>query len=56
MKWALKLEEFEVVYRPRTTIKGQALVDFLVEFMYPKDEEEKEPASLPPDLQTTIPT
>ena len=29
MKWALELEEFEVIYRPRTAIKGQDLGGFL---------------------------
>ena len=51
MKWALELEEFEVLYRPRTTIKGQALADFIVEFIYSEDPtEEVEPSNLPPDL------
>ena len=45
-----------MVYRPRTAIKGQALADFLVEFTYPKETEQAEPISLPPNLQTTIPT
>ena len=57
MMWALELEEFKVVYRPRTTIKGQALADFLVEFTYLKDPiEEANPFYLPPDLQSAIPT
>ena len=34
---ALELEEFEVVYRPRTAIKGQAIADFIAEFTYLKD-------------------
>ena len=33
----LELEKFEVFYRPRTIIKGQALADFLVEFTYSED-------------------
>ena len=28
LKWAIKLGQFEVNFRPRTTIKGQALADF----------------------------
>ena len=44
MKWALELEEFNVVYRSRTTIKYKALADFLVEFTYLEDlVEEAEP-------------
>ena len=30
--WAIKLSEFDVQYRPRTTIKGQVVVDFIAEF------------------------
>ena len=56
MKWALELEEFEVIYRPRTAIKGQALADFVVEFTYPSETERAEPVTLTPNLQETIPT
>ena len=34
LKWAIELGQFDVSYRPRTTIKGQALVDFIIEFTY----------------------
>ena len=55
MKWALELEEFEVIYKPRTVIKGQAFTDFLVEFTYPEGPlEEVTPPSLPPNLQPAI--
>ena len=30
--WAVKLSEFDIQYRPRTAIKRQVLVDFIVEF------------------------
>ena len=30
--WAIELNEFDVQYRPRTTIKGQAVIEFIVEF------------------------
>ena len=30
--WAVKLSEFDIQYRLRTTIKGQAIVDFIVKF------------------------
>ena len=39
--WAIELNEFDVQYRPRTMIKAQALVDFIVEFMIGEDKEEK---------------
>ena len=57
MKWALELEEFEVLYRPQTAIKEQALVDFIAEFTYPEDPvEEVEPPNCLPNLQGSLPT
>ena len=32
MKWAIELSEFDIRYRPKTTIKGQILADFVMEF------------------------
>ena len=32
MKWAIELSEFDIRYRPKTTIKGQVLADFIMEF------------------------
>ena len=32
MKWAIELSEFDIRYRPKTTIKGQVLADFVMEF------------------------
>ena len=34
LKWAIELGQFDVNYRPRTTIKGHALADFIAEFTY----------------------
>ncbi|PON74930.1 Ribonuclease H [Parasponia andersonii] len=34
LKWAVKLSQFDNSFQPRTTIKGQALADFIAEFMY----------------------
>ena len=31
--WVIELSEFDIQYRPRTAIKGQALANFVVEFM-----------------------
>ena len=31
--WAIELSEFNVKYRPCTAIKGQVVVDFIVEFI-----------------------
>ena len=32
MKWAIELGKFDINYKPRTAIKGQALADFILEF------------------------
>ena len=34
-KWAIELGEFDIKFMPRTTIKGQTVADFVVEFTYP---------------------
>ena len=31
---AMELSEFDIYYRPRTAIKGQAVVDFIAEFTF----------------------
>ena len=33
-KWAIELGEFDIKFMHRTTIKGQATIDFIVEFTY----------------------
>ena len=51
MKREFELEEFEVLSRPRTVIKGQALADFVVEFTYPEELTKKLALlELPPEL------
>uniref|UniRef100_A0A2N9FAG7 RNase H type-1 domain-containing protein n=1 Tax=Fagus sylvatica TaxID=28930 RepID=A0A2N9FAG7_FAGSY len=40
--WAIEMSELDVDYHPRTAIKAQALVDFIVEFTHPDPEEEME--------------
>ncbi|XP_060972515.1 uncharacterized protein LOC133038397 [Cannabis sativa] len=32
LKWSVELSQFDIEYKPRTAIKGQALADFIVEF------------------------
>ena len=34
LKWAIELGQFDIDYKPRTEIKGQALADFIAEFTY----------------------
>ena len=40
----IELSEFDIQYRPRTAIKGQAVADFIAEFTLGEDQlvEEKE--------------
>ena len=33
-KWSIELGEFDILFKPRTVIKGQTLDDFIVEFTY----------------------
>ncbi|KAL5554621.1 hypothetical protein UlMin_042022 [Ulmus minor] len=33
-KWSIELGNFDVLFKPRTAIKGQALADFIAEFTY----------------------
>nr|XP_023923925.1 uncharacterized protein LOC112035325 [Quercus suber] len=37
--WAIKLSEFDIQYRPRTTIKGQVVANFIAEFTNGEDKE-----------------
>ena len=32
IKWVIELSEFDIRYKPRTTIKGQILADFIMKF------------------------
>ena len=47
MKWAIKLSEFDIRYKPRTTVKGQSLADFIIEFT---PAQSTEATQLAPDL------
>ncbi|KAK2998191.1 hypothetical protein RJ639_023764 [Escallonia herrerae] len=37
VNWSVELGEFDLQYKPRTTVKAQALADFIVECMLPED-------------------
>ncbi|XP_075644399.1 uncharacterized protein LOC142615544 [Castanea sativa] len=41
--WSVELSEFDIQYRPRVAIKGQAVADFIAEFTNAEGEEEKIP-------------
>ena len=41
MKWALELSKLDIKYKSKTTIKGQVLADFIMEFTPAKLAEEK---------------
>ena len=30
--WAIELSKFDIQYRPRTAVKGQIVVDFIIEY------------------------
>ena len=39
-KWAIKLNEFDISYQPRTVLKSQVLANFLVECTWPTEDNE----------------
>ena len=41
--WAIELSEFDIYYRPQTTIKGQIVANFIVEFTHDEDRGAEEP-------------
>ena len=41
-KWSIKLGEFDIQFKLRTAIKGQALADFIAEFTYTPEVAEKD--------------
>ncbi|KAL5568387.1 hypothetical protein UlMin_024962 [Ulmus minor] len=47
-KWSIELGEFEVLFKPRTAIKGQALADFIAEFTYQPTSLESAKELVPP--------
>ena len=40
-QWVIELAEFDILYWPKTTIKAQALVDFIAEFTTMEDEDNR---------------
>lgn len=49
VKWVVELGEFDICCQPRTTIKGQAFINFLVELTSPESDEGN-----PPGLSWTL--
>ena len=47
IKWAIELSEFDIIYKPRTAIKGKILADFIIEFT---PAESAKATQLAPDL------
>ena len=47
MKWAIELSEFDIRYKPRSIVKGQIFVDFIIEFT---PAQTTEATQLAPDL------
>ena len=41
MYWAIELGEYDIVYEPRSSLKGQVVADFIAEFTYPDTPEEQ---------------
>ena len=40
IQWVIELNQFDIEYYPRTTIKEQALADFIAEFTIPDEDGE----------------
>lgn len=56
MKWTIKLNEFDISYNPRLSIKAQVSVDFLIECTWSDNEPEEMLAELlarPPEVEST---
>ncbi|GJS77514.1 reverse transcriptase domain-containing protein [Tanacetum coccineum] len=47
-KWSIELGEYDIQYRPRVSIKGQILADFIVE--RPKDDSADDPTEIEEEL------
>ncbi|GJV38151.1 hypothetical protein Tco_1410628 [Tanacetum coccineum] len=52
LKWKFKLEGYEIQYRPRISIKGKILADFIVK--RPEEESPDEPMTEPEELMETL--
>ena len=39
LKWVVELRQFDIEYKPRSYIKGQALADFILEFLLEREED-----------------
>ena len=55
-KWAIKLSELDISFLPRTSIKAQALANFIVECSWSTNLTTKEVSESSPDLHKSEPT
>ena len=42
VQWAIELSQFDVEYCPQTSIKAQALADFIAKFIVPEKDDNQE--------------
>ena len=54
MKWAIELSEFDIIYKPKTAIKGQVLADFIMEFTSAEPAENTQATTGLPILRLSI--
>ncbi|KAK3019491.1 hypothetical protein RJ639_004890 [Escallonia herrerae] len=52
--WSIELDKFDIHYRPRPSIKGQALADFVVECTFPIEEDEPLTSAQPEQFAWTL--
>ena len=55
MKWAIKLNEFDIQYRPRSSMKVQVLANFIIECTISDNNSEDEPNDKLKQVETPEP-
>jgi len=57
MYWAVELGEYDIIYEPRISLKGQAIADFIAEFTYPESSDQQgSNAEQPLDVRGSLKT
>ena len=54
LKWLVELRQFDVEYKPRTIIKGQALADFVAEFGHGLTESQRKKLRRRPKCESSM--